>query len=217
MRISELSRQTGVPVATIKFYLRERLLPPGELTGRNQAQYDERHRRRLRLIRTFTNIGQLDLSSVRELLGVIENERATARDVFDHVNRVLLPRDPAEDDANETRKAHEEVIRFIGDLGWRIADDAPALNILVQVLAAMRRLDCDYGIDVFLPYARAAEEMAVAELAVESADNRAHRAAAVARAGLLDAASAAPRRLAQEHHVVLRFSGAEGDGRPDTG
>ena len=30
MRISELSRESGVPVATIKFYLRERLLHDGE-------------------------------------------------------------------------------------------------------------------------------------------------------------------------------------------
>ena len=48
MRISDLSRQSGVPVATIKFYLREQLLPPGEPTGRNQAVYLDRHLRRSR-------------------------------------------------------------------------------------------------------------------------------------------------------------------------
>lgn len=29
MRIGELSRRTGVPVPTIKYYVREGLLPPG--------------------------------------------------------------------------------------------------------------------------------------------------------------------------------------------
>ena len=35
MRIAELSQTTGVPVPTIKYYLREGLLPSGELTSPN--------------------------------------------------------------------------------------------------------------------------------------------------------------------------------------
>jgi DNA-binding transcriptional MerR regulator len=37
MRIGELSKVTGVPVPTIKYYLREGLLPAGELSSPNQA------------------------------------------------------------------------------------------------------------------------------------------------------------------------------------
>ncbi|WP_346281659.1 MerR family DNA-binding transcriptional regulator, partial [Pseudonocardia sp.] len=33
MRMAELSARTGVPIPTIKFYLREGLLPPGERTS----------------------------------------------------------------------------------------------------------------------------------------------------------------------------------------
>src|SRR6266545_4189804 len=51
MWISELSRRTDVPVATIKYYLREGLLPPGEAAGATRAVYDDSHERRLRLIR----------------------------------------------------------------------------------------------------------------------------------------------------------------------
>src|SRR2546430_15817976 len=47
VRISDLSRQTGVPTATIKFYLREHLLPPGAMTARNQADYGSGHLRRV--------------------------------------------------------------------------------------------------------------------------------------------------------------------------
>src|SRR2546430_9317670 len=47
VRISDLSRQTGVPTATIKFYLREHLLPPGAMTARNQADYGSEHLRRV--------------------------------------------------------------------------------------------------------------------------------------------------------------------------
>ena len=44
MRISELSAQTGVPVPTIKYYLREGLLPEGERSAPTQAAYGERAR-----------------------------------------------------------------------------------------------------------------------------------------------------------------------------
>ena len=57
MRISELSSRTGIPVATIKFYLRENLLHPGVRTAATQAQYDESHEARLRLIRALLGPG----------------------------------------------------------------------------------------------------------------------------------------------------------------
>ena len=41
--MGELSRRSGVPIPTIKFYLREGLLPPGVATAANQADYDEEH------------------------------------------------------------------------------------------------------------------------------------------------------------------------------
>ena len=68
MRVAELSRRSGVSVASIKYYLREGLLPPGELTSPNQAHYDEEHLRRLRLVRALLDVGGLtveDDASVR--------------------------------------------------------------------------------------------------------------------------------------------------------
>src|SRR5919197_5194181 len=72
MRIAELSRQTGVPVATIKYYLREGLLPAGEATGPNQAQYGEEHVRRLRLIRALVTVGGVSIASVGAVLEAID-------------------------------------------------------------------------------------------------------------------------------------------------
>jgi DNA-binding transcriptional MerR regulator len=206
MRISELSRQTGVPIATIKFYLREGLLPPGRPTGRNQAQYGEAHRRRLRLIRAFTHIGQLDLSSVRTLLDAIEDTDLPMRDLFHVVNRVLFKGDPAPDDGSEARRADADVGGFIARFGWEVGPDAPGHSRLVQVLAAMRSLGCEAAIDVFTPYAEAAERLASTELDLLSMDGEhTDRAAAVARAMLLDEALAAMRQMAQEHQVARRF------------
>ena len=72
MRIAELSRRSGVPVPTVKYYLREGLLPAGELSSPNQARYDERHLRRLRLVRALLDVGRLPIAAIRELLADLE-------------------------------------------------------------------------------------------------------------------------------------------------
>lgn len=37
MRLSELSTTTGVSVASLKYYLREGLLPPGDVVSRTES------------------------------------------------------------------------------------------------------------------------------------------------------------------------------------
>ncbi|MFC9487519.1 MerR family transcriptional regulator, partial [Streptomyces hydrogenans] len=73
MRIGELSRRTGVSVPTIKFYVREGLLPAGRLTSPNQAAYDETHVRRLRLIRALMDVGGLSVAAVREVITAVDD------------------------------------------------------------------------------------------------------------------------------------------------
>ena len=57
IRISELSRRSGVPVPTIKFYIREGILSRGESTAPNQARYSEEHLNRLALIGALQQAG----------------------------------------------------------------------------------------------------------------------------------------------------------------
>lgn len=206
MRISDLSRQTGVPVATIKFYLRERLLPPGTPTCRNQAVYDETHLRRLLLIRAFTTIARLDLSSVRALLGAIEDERLSLPRLYEVADRALFAKEPSPGGTGGVEEAQADVDGFLADIGWRVDPEAPGRTRLAQVLAALRLLGCECGIDFFAPYASAAEHLAEHELDLLPPDAaEADRAAAVVRSVLLGVALGAMRRMAQEHVVGLRF------------
>ncbi|MGQ5260851.1 MerR family transcriptional regulator [Micromonospora sp. ZYX-F-536] len=212
MRISDLSRQTGVPVATIKFYLREGLLPPGRPTARNQAQYDEVHRRRLSMIRTLTSLGQLELSAVRELLRALEDEGRCLPELFAMVSRALPPVDTAKDQA-ETSTEQARVTAFIDSLGWKVEPDASARAILSQVLAAMDRLNCGQGVEFFEPYAKAAEQHASRELdLLGKRDEGCDRASAIVRAILVDVANTALRRMAYEHLVKQRFAGGPSGG-----
>ena len=82
MRISELARRTDVPVATVKFYLRERLLPEGTLTSATQAQYGEEHVARLRLIRALTGPGGLSIAAVHRVLDAIDHPPARPYDLI---------------------------------------------------------------------------------------------------------------------------------------
>ena len=100
MRIAELSRETGVPVPTIKYYLREGLLPPGERTSPNQAQYDDQHVRRLRLVRTLLDIGRLPIAAIRELLADLDGPQPDLHHVLGRaLQSTACGREPAGDEA----------------------------------------------------------------------------------------------------------------------
>jgi DNA-binding transcriptional MerR regulator len=79
MRIAELARRSGIPVGTVKYYLREGLLPPGELTAATQAQYSDAHVQRLGLIRALLGPGGLSIAATREVLEVIDDPTTSLR------------------------------------------------------------------------------------------------------------------------------------------
>ncbi|MET7424623.1 MerR family transcriptional regulator [Dactylosporangium sp. NPDC005555] len=207
MRISDLSRRSGVPVGTIKYYLRERVLPPGTPTARNQAEYGDEHLRRLRLIRALTGLGRMDLASVRDLLPLIEHDRVPLRDLYEAANRAVLPERAPVADAGSLERIRAGVDAFIDRQGWRVASDAPGRDTFVQVVAALQSLGCQLDIDFFAPFAAAAQQVVLRELDLLPADGPVDRDAAAARTVLFEVALGALRRLAQEHHLALRQAG----------
>src|SRR6478735_2327031 len=97
MRMKELSEASGVPVATIKFYLRERLLPAGERTHPNQSRYTVAHLRRIRLIRALIDVGGLSVAGARGVTAVLDLPGQDLHNVLGLVGqampRPLLPPD----------------------------------------------------------------------------------------------------------------------------
>src|SRR5687768_5091234 len=82
MRISELSQNSGVPVPTIKFYLREGLLHEGVRTSATQAQYDASHEARLRLIRALVGPGGCSIATAHRVIQAIENPPPSIHDLL---------------------------------------------------------------------------------------------------------------------------------------
>jgi DNA-binding transcriptional MerR regulator len=68
LRVGELSEASGVPVPTIKHYLREGLLPEPVKTSRNMAYYPPEFVDRIRLIKRLQEERYLPLKAIRTLL-----------------------------------------------------------------------------------------------------------------------------------------------------
>lgn len=215
MKVSELSARSGRSVPTIKYYLREGLLPPGRRTAANQADYGEEHLHRLRLITTLLDIGGLPVATVRAVLEAVDDEDMSMHEVLGVAHYGLALRRTDVPASGPAAEAGAEIDRFIDDLGWRVKADAPGRRELAGALASLRELGWTVGADVFSPYARLADELAAWELAHTPASGSRSRTveAVVVGTVVFEAALVALRRLAEEHHSAARFAAPTEDPR----
>lgn len=117
MRISALSERTDVPIGTIKYYLREGLLAPGERTSRTTAEYGDSHVERLRLVRALTGTGGLGIAAVRRIVDVLDTPDPARLDLLATAQDALLHEDAlrtGDDSALERGAAPEG-----GPASWR--------------------------------------------------------------------------------------------------
>ena len=205
MKISELSRQSRLPVATVKYYLREGLLPAGTPTAPNQANYGATHVRRLRLIRTLRELGGLEIERIRRVISAIEDEDLSRHDLFGVAERARESARTSAEMTDDKRQARAEVDRFVEGLGWQVRPDAGARQDLADALAALRDLGRDYGTEAFRPYAEAADRMATWEVSAIPRSDPPSVAVERMVVGtvVFGAVFDALRRLAHEHHSAI--------------
>jgi DNA-binding transcriptional MerR regulator len=205
MRISDLSRQSGISIPTIKFYLREGVVSAGSRTGPNQATYGEAHLRRLRLIRVLVEVGGLSLAAVRRIIDALGDDALPLHDVLGVAHRALEKPVPSGDPGLEATR--REVDAWIEARGWDVTQDAPARDALASTLVALRSLGWQVGPRVFDRYAGHMDEIARNELAyVAGMESReAAIEATVIGTVVFERAMVALRRLAQEHHSRQRL------------
>ncbi|WP_437100112.1 MerR family transcriptional regulator [Streptomyces kronopolitis] len=148
---------------TIKYYLREGLLPPGELTSPNQATYGEAHERRLRLIRALLDVGGMKVADIADVLTALDDPVRPLHKVLGAAaDRLGAAR--VEHDDTESAAAQEVVADLVSRRGWRTHDSDPAATDLTTALAAMARLGHGAFVEVLDDYADAAERVARADL-----------------------------------------------------
>jgi DNA-binding transcriptional MerR regulator len=173
MRIAELSRVSGVPVPTIKYYLREGLLPAGELTSPNQADYGDKHLHRLRLIRALVDLGQVPVAGVKRIIEALDSDSLSLHDQIGRAHRAITPQPQLTASTEVRAEAAAQVDELIRSRGWTVDPDAPALTTLIETVAAFRTLDQDHLAGFLDSYADAVEKFT--ELEVAAVTSRADR------------------------------------------
>jgi DNA-binding transcriptional MerR regulator len=208
MRIAELSGRSGTSIPSIKYYLREGLLRAGSVTGRNQADYDDTHVHRLRLIRALLDVGGLSIAAARDVLAAVDTPGLPGHRLLGTAHHAISPPPPRRDPNDAGwRAARAEVEALIARRGWLVAPDSPGIDAAADAIAAMRGLGQE-DLLVLDTYAAAAERVADAEVgAVVARGEPTGMVQGVIIGTILgEAILCALRRLAQQHESARRVA-----------
>jgi DNA-binding transcriptional MerR regulator len=164
MKISELSRRAQVPLPTIKFYIREGLLPAGARTGRNQAEYSDEHLERLSLIRALRDDAGLSVAAIGRALSAADAavSHDFVRAAIDAIERPSGP--PVDEKSKEYRTAHDAVKALARDNGWALDDTSLAMRDAARALTVITRSFFPEVAQFLAPYAEAVTIMARMEI-----------------------------------------------------
>lgn len=92
MQISQLSEVTGVPASTIRYYIRERLIPQPIRTGKTKAYYQQCHVKAIELIKKEQAHGKKTLRMIRKEFEVKLTGKNTVEDISapaSHRNKII--------------------------------------------------------------------------------------------------------------------------------
>ena len=193
MRISELSEATGVPVHTLKYYLREGILMPGRATSRTRAEYGDEHVERVRLVRALVEQGGVAIAGVRAILDALDAPPPSHHDLYG-VAACAMPT-PAAD-----HPVDADAVALVEDLGWQVSPDAPALHSLSAAVRAAEAAGVGLSPGLLRRYAEAMRGVADVDLSVAeraSSPQEAMRTVVIGTV-MVDPVLLALRRVAQE-------------------
>lgn len=213
MKLSELSSETGVSTASLKYYLRESLLAPGEPITKTQADYGSAHVERVRLIRALVDTGGLSLAQVRRVIDALDRPSVPRQELLGVAQEALVDTTRYEADEDWTALARA----FVERRGWRVDDDQVLLPQLGSQLKALVDT-CDVGGQETLDkWADAAETVAEADLDTLAADNAQAMRTAIVGTVLSDRVLQTLRRLAQQNRTAQLYPVADASGKEVSG
>lgn len=210
MRISELSRVTAIPVATVKYYLRERLLHEGTRTSATQARYDKSHVVRLNLIRALVGPGGLSIARAHEVLEAIDHPPESVHDLLG-VAAAAVSR-PAR------QRDHDRVHALMKSWGWQVDDkDCTTHDELAAALDGLDAAEFAMPDDLLDLFAAQLAPIAEAEFAaVPTESPTAAVRHVVLGTVLVEPVMLALRRMAQQQASIRRFADGPEDTAEDT-
>lgn len=169
--ISQVAKLTGVPVATIKFYLRERLLPQPNLSAPGRGYYNSTHVKRLELLRILREVGDLSVADLKELSAALGKKVPTFEIVAMVVDRLNRPRGDRKRRGAGVQRAQSEVTEFLAQHGIKVRPTSAALRELAVSLSTLREVSApDMRATVFEPYLEHATRLAETEFAAHASN-----------------------------------------------
>jgi DNA-binding transcriptional MerR regulator len=207
VRISELSKQSGVTVATIKYYLREGLLPPGVKISERHADYGDHHVARLRLLRVLRDVGAIPVADLREIVDAVQNEALSVHQMFGAAYDALAR-------SSQAVSQHDRVLasHVVQQAGWtHVRPDTPALDQLAHLLSVLRDVGWPLDLPNAATYLGLVDAIAAYEVSrLTAADLHADRNTVVEQMVVGQVVFGqlllSLRRLAHEHHSALKFN-----------
>lgn len=179
LKISEIAERAEVPVATVRHYLREGLLPEPVRTSRNMAYYPPEFVDRIRVIKQLQEERFMPLRVIRELLEREHTDPQRLRAMLEFEDRILnraLVSERQRLSADEARERFEmpaEVLDRLAEVGVLTPDAAGYSPSDVRIIQAISRFraggyDESLGFTVYdtLRYKGALETLVAEEVRV---------------------------------------------------
>jgi DNA-binding transcriptional MerR regulator len=202
MRISALAAEAGLPVATVKYYLREGLLPPGTPTSATQASYDDGHVRRLRLVRALTGPVGLSVQQARTVLALVDEP---GDDLYATLGRAVGALPPAGVEPAGSDDPYPRARAALTALGQVYDPEFAAVAQLEGALAAAEDAGMPVTPERLARYGRAAAELADFDLERMPPEPHAAVEYTVLGTALYEPVLLALRRLAHQDVAVRRL------------
>ena len=169
MHLAELSRTTGATTSSIKYWIREGILPPGAKRHATSAEYDRRHVDRTELIGVLRTELRVPMSGIADLTALLDDPDVDFVVVQEQcqVLALGLHRPPGPMIGPE----HEKISALCEELGW---PDLPswAREELAAILHEYPGVDSDGWLR---HYAHALDSVAKGNVAVTSSSSDASR------------------------------------------
>lgn len=206
MQLKELSQRTGVPPASIKFYLREGLLPAGQAITATRARYSPQHASRLELIQALRRVVGLNIAQIRKLLKLAD-DGVPRLELLAAVQRTVLRLD-------EVGTEHGDIRTPAGDAVVRLRNwpDAPsdARNALNAHVALMDSLNIPVTTELLDAYSKALDTIADLDIAATTAPDDVNRLIMTAAVGMHMHSQLVLKLLAfaQASHAIRRYEDA---------